>query len=137
MKIKNIRQRLLQSTMIGGTALMALTVVSVGTLAAPTVASAQDYTSGVLTGTVSDASGARVAGATVTATSAQGTVRTATTDANGSFRLPALAVGSYEVSISSSAGTANDRISVSPGGAAAMPSRSRTRMVRRPLAMSS
>ena len=116
MKIKNIRQRLLQSTMIGGTALMALTVVSVGTLAAPTVASAQDYTSGVLTGTVSDASGARVAGATVTATSAQGTVRTATTDANGSFRLPALAVGSYEVSISSSAGTANDRISVSPGG---------------------
>ncbi|WP_409515196.1 carboxypeptidase-like regulatory domain-containing protein, partial [Brevundimonas sp.] len=71
----------------------------------PTSVVAQDYTSGILSGTVSDASGARVAGASVSTTSGQGTVRTTTTDANGAFRLPALAVGSYEISITSSSGS--------------------------------
>ncbi|MEN5168450.1 TonB-dependent receptor [Brevundimonas pondensis] len=102
MKIKNIRQRLLQSTMIGGTALMALTVVSVGTLAAPTVASAQDYTSGILSGSVTDAGGSPVAGASVRVTSAQGSVRTVSTDASGAFRITALPVGAYDITIEQS-----------------------------------
>lgn len=112
----NIKQLLLHSTMIGSAALMAVVAVPAVTLLTPTAASAQDYTSGILSGTVSDSSGARVGGATVTATSGQGSVRTATTDANGSFRIPALAVGSYEVSVTSSAGSTADRITVSPGG---------------------
>lgn len=114
MTSKTIRQRLLQSTMIGG-ALLAFTVPAAAMLM-PTSVVAQDYTSGILSGTVSDASGARVAGASVSTTSGQGTVRTTTTDANGAFRLPALAVGSYEISITSSSGSTTDRITVSPGG---------------------
>jgi len=118
LKTHTIRQRLLQSTMIGGAALLALTAVPAVTLLAPTAAVAQDYTSGVLSGTVTDASGTAVSGAAVAVTSAQGTTRTATTDANGSFRLPALPVGSYTVRIEQSGfATINQRASVSPGGA--------------------
>jgi hypothetical protein len=118
LNIRTIRQRLLQSTMIGGTALMALTAVSATMLAAPSAAVAQDYTSGVLTGNVTDGSGAPIAGAAVSATSAQGTVRTATTDANGSFRMPALAIGNYEITISQSGyDTSTQRATVAPGGA--------------------
>lgn len=101
--------------MIGGAALMALVGAPAAVLLAPTAAVAQDYTSGILTGTVSDASGARVAGAQVSVSSSQGAVRTATTDATGSFRIPALPVGGYSVSISSSAGAATDNITVGTG----------------------
>jgi outer membrane receptor protein involved in Fe transport len=105
--------------MIGGIALTsAVALPTAAVLLSATSASAQDYTSGILTGTVSDSSGARVAGASVSVTSAQGSVRSATTDANGSFRIPALPVGSYAVAISSSAGRANDNISVSTGSSA-------------------
>ncbi|MFJ6023728.1 TonB-dependent receptor domain-containing protein [Brevundimonas sp. NPDC092305] len=119
MKIQTIRQRLLHSTIIGGAALMALTAVPALTLLAmPTIASAQDYTSGVLSGAVADADGAPVAGASVTVTSGQGTVRSATTDANGSFRMPALPVGAYEIKIEQSGfSTIVQRASVAPGGA--------------------
>lgn len=104
--------------MVGGAALMALTAVSAAAFVAPTAAIAQDYTSGVLSGAVSDAAGAPVAGAAVTVTSAQGTVRNATTDANGSFRMPALPVGAYTVRIEQSGfATTTQRASVSPGGA--------------------
>nr|WP_316627947.1 TonB-dependent receptor [uncultured Brevundimonas sp.] len=119
MNIQTIRERLLAGTMIGGIALTsAVALPTAAVLLSATSASAQDYTSGILTGTVSDSSGARVAGASVSVTSAQGSVRSATTDANGSFRIPALPVGSYAVAISSSAGTANDNISVSTGSSA-------------------
>ena len=117
MKIQTIRERLLAGTIIGGVALAAVVALPTAAIVlTATSASAQDYTSGVLSGTVSDVSGARVAGATVSATSAQGATRTTTTDVNGAFRLPALAVGSYEVVVASSAGSTSNRISVSPGG---------------------
>ena len=114
MTSKTIRQRLLQSTMIGG-ALLAFTVPAAAMLM-PTSVVAQDYTSGILSGTVSDASGARVSRSVRLHHVGAGTVRTTTTDANGAFRLPALAVGSYEISITSSSGSTTDRITVSPGG---------------------
>lgn len=118
MKSTTIRQRLLHSTMIGGAALMALTAFPVVALLAPTTASAQDYTSGVLSGSVTDESGAPVAGAAVTVTSAQGTVRTTTTGVDGGFRMPALPVGGYEVTIEGSGfDSLTQRASVSPGGA--------------------
>lgn len=117
MKIVTMKQRLLRSTMIGSTALMALVAAPALTLMTPSVAVAQDYTSGTLSGRVDDASGAPVSGAAVSVTSAQGSTRTTTTDAAGSFRLPALAVGSYEVSISAPAGDLRQRVSVAPGGA--------------------
>ena len=51
-----------------------------------------------VTGTVKDASGAVVAGATVTLKHTEtGLVRTAETDPNGGYTVPALPVGQYEV----------------------------------------
>jgi outer membrane receptor protein involved in Fe transport len=117
LKTQTIKRRLLHSTMIGSAALMALTAVPAVALLAPTVASAQDYTSGNLSGTVRDDSGAPIAGATVSATSGQGATRSTTTDANGTFRLSALAVGGYAVTIAAPQGTATQVVSVSPGGA--------------------
>lgn len=109
---------MLTTTMMGGVAIAAAVALPVAAVTlAPTAAVAQDYTSGVLTGSVIDGAGAPVAGASVSVVSAQGTTRTATTDANGSFRMPALPVGGYEVAISASGfGDSNQRISVSPGG---------------------
>ncbi len=116
MKIQKIRERLLASTMIGGAALMALVAAPAVLVAMPTAAVAQDYTSGTLTGSVSDQSGTAVAGAAVSVTSAQGAVRSTVTDANGGFRLPALAVGAYDVTISvDGVVQLNQSISVSPG----------------------
>lgn len=85
--------------MIGGTALMALTAVSATMLAAPSVAVAQDISSGTLTGSVAS-SGAPVAGASVEIRSnAQGFVRNTTTDANGAFRAALIPIGTYTVTI--------------------------------------
>src|SRR5689334_22025812 len=51
-----------------------------------------------ISGTVKDASGAMIPGATVTVTSAEtGASRTANAGNDGSFRFPALAVGTYNV----------------------------------------
>lgn len=101
MNIRTIRQRLLQSTMIGGTALMALTAVSATMLAAPTVAVAQDFTSGALTGTVTDTAGNPVSGATVVV-SQNGApfTRTVTTNESGAFRVSGAPIGRYSVTIS-------------------------------------
>lgn len=120
MTIQTIRERLLASTMIGGVALAAAVALpAASVLVAPTSATAQDYTSGVLTGTVVDASGAPVAGASVSVTSSQGTVRTATSGANGQFRMPALPIGAYQVDISQAGyATQSQQVSVAPGGAA-------------------
>lgn len=90
MKIQTIRQRLLQSTMIGSTALMALTAVPVIALvAAPTTAMAQSQT-GSLRVAVSSA-GQPVSGATVTVSSPDSLVtRTGVTDADGRARIAGL-----------------------------------------------
>jgi hypothetical protein len=55
---------------------------------------------GSIAGTILDASGAGVSGATLKATNrATAAVRTATTDASGTYLIPNLAVGSYDVSV--------------------------------------
>jgi len=77
----------------------------VATVAAmlPAAAEAQDYTSGSLTGTVTDASGAPVSGAAVTLTSkAQGQSFNLTTNANGQFTASGLAPGDYTVAVTAS-----------------------------------
>ena len=70
-------------------------------LVASVAAHAQSSTTGGLSGIVNDASGKPVAGATVTATSAQ-LARTAVTAADGSFRMGLLNPGSWSLSISKS-----------------------------------
>jgi hypothetical protein len=62
------------------------------------LASAQETTSGSLAGTVIDAQGAPVPGATVTITSAEGP-KTVVTDTNGRFFAPFLTPGRYAVKV--------------------------------------
>lgn len=77
-------------------------VASVAALT-PTMASAQDYTSGAIVILVDDPKGAPVAGATVTLTSkAQGVVKTLTTNAGGTATATGLAAGEYEVTVTAS-----------------------------------
>ena len=114
------RSRLLTSTLLAGLASVAapLAITAIAT-AIPTLASAQDYTSGTLSGTVLDASGAPVSGATVTVKSnAQGFTRDLTTDSSGQFRAPLIPQGSYSVSISKDGfrPTSDGALSVRAGG---------------------
>ena len=67
---------------------------------------AQTTTTGSIEGTVSDPTGAAVAGVTVTATRQGGRSATATTNEEGFFRLPALEPGTYVVSVASEKGFA-------------------------------
>ena len=123
MKIQTIRERLLASTMIGGVMLAAVVAVpAITVIAAPTTASAQDYTTGGLSGTVSDSNGAPVAGATVRISSnEQGYGRTLTTDANGAFRITQVPQGSYTVEVSAPGfgSTRDPNVAVRVGGTAA------------------
>ncbi len=65
-------------------------------------AAAQKFT-GDVSGTVTDATGAALAGATVSAESVgTGLVRTATTSDTGTYRIPNLTAGRYKVSVSAS-----------------------------------
>ncbi len=81
-----------------GRCLTDLSLVFVALVLASPVWAQSESGSGTLTGIVRDASGAVVAGATVTARhTPTDTVRTATTDGAGRFRLPALPVGPYVV----------------------------------------
>ncbi|HTW22185.1 MAG TPA: carboxypeptidase-like regulatory domain-containing protein, partial [Candidatus Baltobacteraceae bacterium] len=68
--------------------------------AAPSLA--QTGSTGALDGTVTDPSGGVIVGATVALTSATGEVRTATTDANGSYKFSLLQPGSYSIKFSAS-----------------------------------
>jgi len=61
---------------------------------------AQDYTTGILRGTVQDTTGSVVAGATVVISSNRGVNQTAVTDANGNVRMPRLPIGNYTVTVS-------------------------------------
>jgi outer membrane receptor protein involved in Fe transport len=84
----------------------------------PSVALAQDYTSGNLNGRVETEAGEPVSGATVTLRSGQGQVRTATTGADGSFRITALPAGAYSADVAAPGLNAltNQRVTVAPGG---------------------
>ncbi|GGL07962.1 TonB-dependent receptor [Caulobacter rhizosphaerae] len=95
------RARLLTSTLLAGLASVAapLALTAVAT-AIPTLASAQDYSSGSLIGTVKDSAGVTVPDATVTVKSLdQGFTRSVTTDGNGQFRVPLIPIGGYSVAI--------------------------------------
>lgn len=103
MKKFNLRSGLLATTTIAGalatTAGVTALVSTVATLA-PSAAEAQDYTSGAIVGTVTDASGKPVSGASVTMVSkAQGQTRTLSTDASGQFRMSQMAPGDYSVTV--------------------------------------
>ena len=107
---------------LGSTA-YAMAVIMGAAVAVPavsTLASAQDYTSGGVVGTVVDPNGSPVAGADVTLTSqAQGFSRNLTTDANGAFRATLLPQGSYEVTISAPGyAEMSDTIAIRVGGLA-------------------
>lgn len=81
-------------------------------LVAGSVAFAQTVTTGGVTGVVKDDKGAPIAGATVSLTSGQGS-RTATTGADGSYRLGLLNPGDYQVSVSKDGFTTfKNRVSV-------------------------
>lgn len=96
------RARLLTTTLLAGLATVALplTVATIASVA-PTAASAQDYSSGSLLGTVRDTAGAPIGSATVTVKSLdQGFSRSVTTDESGQFRIPLIPIGGYSVAIS-------------------------------------
>jgi hypothetical protein len=82
----------------GVIALLLLTAVSSGPAFAQTEA-----TGGAIEGSVTDQSGAVVPGAQVTARNlATGLTRSMTTDSTGYYRIPALPVGEYEVTVQAS-----------------------------------
>lgn len=95
------KERLFASSLLAGVAAMGVPMLAgVATLSLAPEAQAQDYTSGVITGSVEDESGAPVAGATVTITSrAQGFSRTATTSSSGAYRFAGLPGGQYSISV--------------------------------------
>src|ERR1035441_1395116 len=73
--------------------------VFVATSAAP-IAFAQSNISGDIVGTIMDASGASLPGATITVTSVEkGQPKTATSGSFGEYRVPLLAPGKYKVSV--------------------------------------
>lgn len=82
--------------------IMALMVFSlVLTFLWPHRLQAQISTTGTINGTVVDASGAAVPGATVTAANEETNIQsTSLTNTDGSFAMPGLAVGSYSVTVS-------------------------------------
>ncbi|MBX3479636.1 MAG: TonB-dependent receptor [Caulobacter sp.] len=113
--MKTTRKSLLATTMLAAVCAVPLTIVALP----GAVAQAQDYTSGILTGSVVGEDGQPVAGAAVTLHSSQGVTRSTTTAADGSFRIPALAVGAYTIHIEASGLNAIDQtVSVSPSGSA-------------------
>ncbi|WP_425997572.1 TonB-dependent receptor [Caulobacter sp. DWR1-3-2b1] len=100
----SVRARLLTSTLLAGLASIAtpLAITTIAT-AVPTMASAQDYSSGTLIGTIKDTTGAPVAGASVKVKSlAQGFERDVMTDSDGQFRIALIPSGGYSVAISKS-----------------------------------
>ena len=101
MNIRTIRQRLLQSTMIGGTALMVMVAVPAVTMLTPTAALAQSQT-GSLRVAVTGESGQPLVGATVNVRSPSSLVsKSAVTDATGRARLMGLdPATNYTVEIS-------------------------------------
>lgn len=118
MKTQTMKQRLLRSTMIGGSALMALVAVPAISLLTPTAAAAQSLTQGAVSGVVANQGGTPIAGASVTLRNTnQGFTRSFMTDGSGAFRAVALPSGNYEVVVNASGyNSLIDSVTVNPGG---------------------
>ena len=118
MKTHTIRQRLLQSTMIGGTALLALVAAPAAVMLTPTAAVAQNLAQGAVAGSVANQAGTPISGASVTLQSvSQGFSRTYSTDASGSFRAVALPPGEYEATVNAAGyNSLVETLSVGAGG---------------------
>lgn len=101
---------------------LALSTVSAGVISLVAVAPAvaQDYTSGALTGDVTDAAGAPVSGATVILKSEeQGFTRSTTSSQSGAFRFAAVPPGSYTVEVSGTVGKVSQQgIRIEPSATA-------------------
>src|SRR5580704_11364058 len=83
-------------------------------LGIPFFASGQSITSGAITGTVTDPSGAAVPNASVTLTNvATNTVQRATTNAGGSYNFAFIAPGPYKIEIGASGFQTTDRTGLS------------------------
>ena len=123
MKKLSLRSGLLATTTICGAVLSTMAggalVATVATLL-PTVAQAQDFTSGAVVGSVKTEAGAPAAGASVTLTGQNnGYTTTTTTDADGRFQATQLPTGSYNVDIVAADGTkVTDTVMVSLGTSA-------------------
>lgn len=103
-----------------GSALPTLMLTGLVPMAAmmPGVAIAQDFTTGALVGNVLGSDGQPVTGGTVTVRSnAQGFNRQATISGNGTFRVQALPVGTYTVTIAPDGASPieNQPVSINPG----------------------
>jgi len=99
-----VKSFLKKSALCSASCLQALSVtgMAVGAIALAAPAAAQDYTRGVLAGTVVDEAGAPVAGAQVTVRSnEQGFTQTTTTNASGGFNVAGLPTGTYTVIVTS------------------------------------
>jgi hypothetical protein len=93
-------------------------LVIAGTFLAPYTSFAQGETTSAIVGQVSDASGAAVAGATVTILDKEtGLKRSATTDPSGRFNFPQLKPGSYSVRVQAEgfASQQNDAVAAALG----------------------
>src|SRR3546814_2461375 len=98
--------RFLRSGSAAALALYAASALVFG-LAVSAPAAAQDYTSGALSGNVTDAAGAHVAEASVVLLSEdQGSTRSTTRTSGGTSWFAALPPGSYSVAVNSPAGNA-------------------------------
>ena len=119
----SLRSGLLATTTICGAVLSTMAggalVATVATLL-PTVAQAQDFTSGALIGSVKTEAGTPASGATVTLTGVNnGYTTTTTTDADGRFQATQLPTGNYNVDILAADGTkVTDTVMVSLGTSA-------------------
>jgi len=99
---KGLGNSMRKSFLRASAGLQTLALLGAGTAASfilPTAASAQDYTSGAISGSVTTA-GKPVAGATVTVRNvAQNQTRTITTDGAGNFAASGLPAGLYDVNV--------------------------------------
>lgn len=115
-----------KSILRASAALQAFAVLGAGSAAfiAATPAAAQDYTSGGLSGSVSNDSGAPVAGATVTIRSVQqGFERSVASGSDGQFTFTSLPAGDYDVTVAASGSRAYraTAVQVVPGSTATIP----------------
>lgn len=93
MSYRKQMKRVLLATVATATFAVAIPAIS------STTAYAQDYTTGILRGTVQDTTGSIVVGATVVVKSNKGVHRSSVTGEDGSIRMPRLPVGNYTVTI--------------------------------------